>query len=209
MTVCCFECLKIIVCYILSDLYCVYFLREGEGERERQRERETERETERDRERDTEREFRKYLTKVLICVFLFKFIRDVESRNELFLAFGFSFLFGYYIGHDIVYSLLYKTTKNINTEIELVIKDYNASTTITTSIYKFLHFLQFLYIMSAVDPLQNSRNYYEIIFNSNFKGYENHIRNQAMSSAIKAELDDIHFECDLLKSHKNQILKRI
>ena len=54
MTVCCFECLKIIVCYILSDLYCVYFLREGEGERERQRE--TERETERDRERDTERE---------------------------------------------------------------------------------------------------------------------------------------------------------
>ena len=29
MTVCCFRCLKIIVCFILSDLYCVWYLREG------------------------------------------------------------------------------------------------------------------------------------------------------------------------------------
>ena len=54
MTVCCFECLKIIVCYILSDLYCVYFLREGEGERERDRERDRERQ--RETERETQRE---------------------------------------------------------------------------------------------------------------------------------------------------------
>ena len=72
------------------------------------------------------------------CVFLFKFIRNAESRNKQFLALGSSFLFGYYIGHYIVSSLLYKTTKMINIEIELVIKDYNKSTTTTCS-YKFLH----------------------------------------------------------------------
>ena len=56
-------------------------------------------------------------------------MRDAESSNELFLAFEFAFLFGYYIGYYIVSSLLYKTTKKINIEIELVIKDYNVSTT--------------------------------------------------------------------------------
>ena len=50
--------------------------------------------------------------------------------------------------------------------------------------------------------------YYETIFNRNFKGYENHIRNQAIPSAIKAELDDIHFECDLLKSHIKSDIKK-
>ena len=31
------------------------------------------------------------LTYVLICVFLVTFVRDIESRNDLFLAFCFSF----------------------------------------------------------------------------------------------------------------------
>ena len=83
--------------------------------------------------------FKKCSVYILICVFLVKFIRVAESRNELFLAFGFSFLFGCYIGHYIVSSLLYKATKKINIEIDLVIKDYNASTTITISSYKILH----------------------------------------------------------------------
>ena len=73
-----------------------------------------------------------------MCVFFVEFIRDTESRNEIFLVFG--FLFGYYMGHYIVCSLLYKTAKKINIEIELVIKDYSASTTTTISSYKFVHF---------------------------------------------------------------------
>ena len=50
-------------------------------------------------------------------------------------------------------------------------------------------------------PLKNSQQYYETIFNSDFKGYEDRIHNQAMLSAIKAERDDIHFEGDFLKSN--------
>ena len=51
------------------------------------------------------------------------------------------------------------------------------------------------------DPLQNSQAYYETIFNSDFKGYEDCTRCQVMSSAIKADSDDIHFQGDLLKIH--------
>ena len=51
------------------------------------------------------------------------------------------------------------------------------------------------------DPLQNSCQYYETIFNSDFKGYEDRTLNQVMSSAIKVERNDIHFESDFLKSH--------
>ena len=51
------------------------------------------------------------------------------------------------------------------------------------------------------DPLQNSQAYYETIFNSDFKGYEDCTRCQVMSSANKAERDDIHFQGDLLKIH--------
>ena len=50
------------------------------------------------------------------------------------------------------------------------------------------------------DILQNSRRYYETIFNSNFNGYDDRTCNQVMSSAIKAERDGIHFEGVLLKS---------
>ena len=43
------------------------------------------------------------------------------------------------------------------------------------------------------DPLQNSQHYYEAIFSSDFNGYEDRIRNQVMSSTIKAERNVIHF----------------
>ena len=57
-------------------------------------------------------------------------------------------------------------------------------------------------------PLQSSPQYYEIIFDGGFKSYENHTRNQVMSSAIKATLDDIGFKSSLLKSHiKSDITK--
>ena len=85
--------------------------------------------------------FKECLTYVLICVFSVKFIRDAESRNELFLAFNFSLLFEYYIGNCIVSSLLYKATKKINTEVQIVIKNYNATRITTTSApsKKFIH----------------------------------------------------------------------
>ena len=46
------------------------------------------------------------------------------------------------------------------------------------------------------DPLRKSGQYYKTIFNS-----EDCTCNQAMSSAIKTECDDIHFEGDFVKSH--------
>ena len=73
---------------------------------------------------------------ILIGAFSVKFIRDVESRNELFLAFSFNFLFGCCISSCIVSYLLYKRNKNISVEIELVIKDYNAAAIFFN---KFLH----------------------------------------------------------------------
>ena len=51
------------------------------------------------------------------------------------------------------------------------------------------------------DPLQNSLRYYETIFDNDFKNYEDRPPNQAISSAVKADRNDIHFECNLLKSH--------
>ena len=72
---------------------------------------------------------------------LVKFIKDAESRNELLLAFGFSFLLGYYIGNCIVSFLFYhKGNKKISVEIKLVIKDYNDATATTENSFdKFLH----------------------------------------------------------------------
>ena len=72
---------------------------------------------------------------ILIGAFLVKFIRDVESRSELFLAFSFSFLFGCCISSCIVSYLLYKRNKKISVEIELVIKDYNAVAIFLTNSY--------------------------------------------------------------------------
>ena len=55
--------------------------------------------------------------------------------------------------------------------------------------------------MSRGDPLQNSLRYYETIFDNDFKNYEDRPPNQVISSAVKADRNDIHFECNLLKSH--------
>ena len=75
---------------------------------------------------------------VLIGAFLVKFIRDVESRNELLLDFSFSFLFGYYIGNCISYIFhTIQEKQKSSVEIELVIKYYNAAA--STSFDKFLH----------------------------------------------------------------------
>ena len=58
------------------------------------------------------------------------------------------------------------------------------------------------------DPLQNFKYYYKTIFNNDFNGYEDRTHNQVMSSTIKAERDDIHFEGDLLKSHIKSDIKK-
>ena len=59
------------------------------------------------------------------------------------------------------------------------------------------------------DELENSQQYYETIYNKDFVIYENHVGNQEISSAIKAERDDIHFEHDLLKRIFKEILRKI
>lgn len=51
------------------------------------------------------------------------------------------------------------------------------------------------------DPLQYSKCYYETTFNNDFQHFEDRTCNHTIFSAIKAERDDIHFECDLLKLH--------
>lgn len=51
------------------------------------------------------------------------------------------------------------------------------------------------------EKLQNSRRYYETIFDSDFKNFNDRTNNQVIQSAIKAERDDILFEHDVLKSH--------
>ena len=50
-------------------------------------------------------------------------------------------------------------------------------------------------------PLQNPQAYYKSIKSRDFKNYEPHVQNNAVSSAIKSECDDIHFEHDALKQH--------
>ena len=59
-----------------------------------------------------------------------------------------------------------------------------------------------------VDLLQNFRQYYATVFTSDFKGYEDCTCNQVMSSAIKAECDDIHFKSNLLKLHIKSNIKK-
>ena len=51
------------------------------------------------------------------------------------------------------------------------------------------------------DELKNPQQYYKTIFDKDFVNYENHVCNWAISSAIKAERDDIHFERGFLKCH--------
>lgn len=60
------------------------------------------------------------------------------------------------------------------------------------------------------DQLQNSRRHYETMFGRDLKNYEDRTCNQAMLSAIKVDCDDIHFKCNILKSHiKSDIEKDI
>ena len=49
------------------------------------------------------------------------------------------------------------------------------------------------------DKLQNPERYYRTIRNKDFKNYEQHVQNNAISSAIRSERDDIHFEHAVLK----------
>ena len=83
----------------------------------------------------------------------------------------------------------------------LMIWNTNTLLRIWTNIFLTEKFQTDIYHQCHGDPLQNSQAYYETIFNSDFKGYEDRTRNQAMSSAIKAERDDIHFQVDVLKIH--------
>ena len=54
------------------------------------------------------------------------------------------------------------------------------------------------------DELKNHKEYQKKIQKHDFKNYEDVVRNQAMSSAIKSEGDDVRFERHLLKSHIQQ-----
>ena len=58
------------------------------------------------------------------------------------------------------------------------------------------------------DLLQNSYQYYERIFNSDFKGYEDCTHNQGMLSTIKAEHNDIHFKGNFLKLHRKSDIEK-
>ena len=72
---------------------------------------------------------------VLIVISLVKIIADAKTENELLLALSFSFLCGCYIIIECFDSYLqYKRKAKIKAEIELVIKNYDASI-----FDKFLH----------------------------------------------------------------------
>ena len=59
------------------------------------------------------------------------------------------------------------------------------------------------------NKLENPQQYYQTIHDIDFVNYENHVRNEAVSSAIKSELSDIHFECDLLIDILKEMSKKI
>ena len=54
------------------------------------------------------------------------------------------------------------------------------------------------------DGLKNPKSYWETIKKQDFKNYEDDVQNQAMSSVIKSERDDVRLERHLLKSHRNR-----
>ena len=57
-----------------------------------------------------------------------------------------------------------------------------------------------IYHQCGGDKLQNTQ-YYETISNNDFENFESHIQNQAVSSAIRNERDDIYFELGFVKNH--------
>ena len=54
--------------------------------------------------------------------------------------------------------------------------------------------------------LQNPERYYKLIRNKDFENYEQHVQNNALSSAIKYERVDIHFDFLLLS---NILMKKL
>ena len=50
-------------------------------------------------------------------------------------------------------------------------------------------------------PLGNPEKYYKMIRSKEFNNYKQHVQSKAVSSAIKSERDDIHFENSVLKDH--------
>ena len=59
------------------------------------------------------------------------------------------------------------------------------------------------------DKIQNSRLYYETIHNKDFINYENYVRDHAISSTIRCERGNIHFENDFLKCHVERDVKEV
>ena len=58
------------------------------------------------------------------------------------------------------------------------------------------------------DGLENLQQCYETIFDKDFLNYDNHVCSQAVSSAIKAECDNIHFARDFLKYYIKEKLRK-
>ena len=63
--------------------------------------------------------------------------------------------------------------------------------------------------ITSSDKLQNPERYYRVIRNKDFKNYERHVQNNAISSAIKSERDDINFEHVLLKHFIEKTAKEL
>ena len=58
------------------------------------------------------------------------------------------------------------------------------------------------------DKLDNPEEYYQTIYDKDFVNYENHVRNEAVLSAIKFERDGIHFERDFLNRHNKRDVEK-
>ena len=59
------------------------------------------------------------------------------------------------------------------------------------------------------DKLQNSRQYYETIHNKDFINSEIYVRDCTISSAIRSEHDNIHFENDFLKYNVKKDIEEV
>ena len=58
-----------------------------------------------------------------------------------------------------------------------------------------------IYYQCRGNKSENRELYYQTIYDKDFVNYENHVRNEAVSTAIKCERDDIHFKRDFSKRH--------
>lgn len=73
------------------------------------------------------------ISNILIIVVILVKIQDGNDPN-LFLAYFFGYLFRYCMGNYILSYLLYKKREKIKSEIEIIIRNYESSTT-----NEFLH----------------------------------------------------------------------